>query len=73
MLAEHPDIVLAISAGNDGPGLSTMGFPGSASRAISVGATLPGSFLPPRPNGSQSSDLLAYFSSRGGRWPGRTW
>ncbi len=66
VLAAHPDVVLAISAGNDGPGLSTIGFPGSASRAISVGATLPSSFLPPGPTGARSPDLLAYFSSRGG-------
>jgi subtilisin family serine protease len=66
VLAAHPDVVLAISAGNDGPGLSTIGFPGSASRAISVGATLPSSFLPPGPNGAPSPDQLAYFSSRGG-------
>ncbi len=65
-LAAHPDVVLAISAGNDGPGLSTVGFPGSASRAISVGATLPGSFLPSGPAGAPAPDLLAYFSSRGG-------
>jgi tripeptidyl-peptidase II len=72
VLAKHPTVVLAISAGNDGPGLSTIGFPGSASRAMSVGATLPGTFLPPRQGtsgagaGAQSSDLLAYFSARGG-------
>jgi subtilisin family serine protease len=66
VLAAHPELVLTISAGNDGPGLSTIGFPGSASRAISVGATLPGSFLPTGANGAPSSDRLAYFSSRGG-------
>src|SRR6185295_8261712 len=66
VLAAHPDVVLTISAGNDGPGLSTIGFPGSASRAISVGGTLPSSFLPPGPTGARSPDLLAYFSSRGG-------
>jgi tripeptidyl-peptidase II len=66
VLAAHPDVVLTISAGNDGPGLSTIGFPGSASRAISVGATLPGSFLPPAPNGSVAQDIVAYFSARGG-------
>jgi subtilisin family serine protease len=66
VLAAHPDVVMAISAGNDGPGLSTIGFPGSAARAMSVGATLPGSLLPPGPAGAPSADLLAYFSSRGG-------
>jgi subtilisin family serine protease len=66
ILAEHPDLTMTISAGNDGPGLSTIGFPGSASRAISIGATLPSSFLPAGPNAAPSSDLLAYFSSRRG-------
>ncbi len=66
VLAAHPDVVVTIAAGNDGPGLSTIGFPGSAGRAISVGATLPGSFLPAGPVGAPSPDQLAYFSSRGG-------
>src|SRR5438067_7309820 len=42
----HPGIVFAISAGNDGPGLSTVGLPGSADLAISVGAALPGIYVP---------------------------
>ena len=68
VLAANPAVVFAISAGNDGPGLSTMGFPGSARGSISVGATLPSSFLPQRPNGGGSQDdQLAYFSSRGGQ------
>jgi len=66
VLAVNPDVVFAISAGNDGPGISTMGFPGSARRSISVGATLPESFLPAGPGGSRE-DQLAYFSSRGGQ------
>jgi subtilisin family serine protease len=70
ILSQHPDLVMTISAGNDGPGLSTLAFPGSASRALSVGATLPGSFLPPGANGAPQSDLLAYFSSRGGEVAG---
>jgi tripeptidyl-peptidase II len=66
VLAAHPDLVFTISAGNDGPGLSTVGFPGSAPRAICVGATVPASFLPPGRPGTQREDQLAYFSSRGG-------
>lgn len=63
VLAAHPDLVFTISAGNDGPGLSTLGFPGSASLPITVGAMLPvtrhaGMATPPEP--------VAYFSSRGG-------
>ncbi|HEU4588013.1 MAG TPA: S8 family serine peptidase [Gemmatimonadales bacterium] len=65
ILAQHPELVFAVSAGNDGPGLSTVGFPGSASRVLTAGATLPGVFLPPR-FGNQPPDQLASFSSRGG-------
>jgi tripeptidyl-peptidase II len=65
VLAANPTLVFTISAGNDGPGLSSLGFPGSASRAIGVGATLPASFLAPGPGGSRD-DQLAYFSARGG-------
>ncbi len=62
VLAAHPDVVFAISAGNDGPGISTLGFPGSAGRVISVGATLPRIFFSRDPG----PDPIAFFSSRGG-------
>jgi tripeptidyl-peptidase-2 len=66
-LSAHPDVVLAISAGNDGPGLSTMGLPGSADLALSVGATYPGVFArAPQPGAPAARDVLAWFSSRGG-------
>ena len=66
-LASHPDVVMAISAGNDGPGLSTMGFPGSADLALSVGATFPGVFArAPQPGVPPPRDVLGWFSSRGG-------
>jgi hypothetical protein len=61
VLAANPDVVFVTSAGNDGPGLSTMGFPASAARVVTVGATYPPSFLErPVPNG-----VVAFFSSRG--------
>jgi subtilisin family serine protease len=69
LLAQHPDVVMTVAAGNDGPGLSTLGFPGSASRVISVGATFPLAFL-----GIDARDSLrepvASFSSRGGEIAG---
>src|SRR5881296_4296903 len=66
-LTAHPDVVFAISAGNDGPGLSTMGFPGSADLALSVGAAYPGAFQrPPQQGVPPVRDVLAWFSSRGG-------
>jgi subtilisin family serine protease len=65
VLAQHPEIALTVSAGNDGPGLSTIGFPGSAGRAISVGGTVPSVFLPRGPTGA-ATELVADFSARGG-------
>ena len=61
VLAANPEVVFATSAGNDGPGLSTLGFPGSADRVLSVGATYPPAFLP----GAVGGDVVAFFSSRG--------
>src|SRR6058998_3977456 len=66
-LTAHPSIVFTISAGNDGPGLSTLGFPGSADLALSVGAVYPGVFSrAPQPGVPPAPDVLAWFSSRGG-------
>src|SRR5207247_3494980 len=50
-LVMHREIVFAIAAGNDGPGLSTLGFPGSADLALSVGAAYPGVFARPQQPG----------------------
>ncbi|MHB1330110.1 MAG: S8 family serine peptidase, partial [Gemmatimonadales bacterium] len=61
VLTANPEVLFATSAGNDGPGLSTMGFPGSADRALSVGATIPPAFT-----GAAAGDVVAFFSSRGG-------
>lgn len=65
ILGANPDVAMAISAGNDGPGLSTVGFPGSARRALTVGATFPLAFLEGNPEDGRP-DPVAYFSSRGG-------
>jgi len=65
-LRAHPDVVFTIAAGNDGPGLSTMGFPASADLAISVGALVPGAFLrKPDPRLPPAPDVVAWFSARG--------
>ncbi|MFD4527642.1 S8 family serine peptidase [Streptomyces sp. NPDC058470] len=51
-LSEEKGILFAIAAGNDGPGEQTVGSPGSAADALTVGAV-------------DGSDTLASFSSRG--------
>jgi len=63
-LARHPDVVLTVSAGNDGPGLSTIGFPATATRALTVGSTFPGVFA--RPGGAAAPDRVGAWSARGG-------
>jgi subtilisin family serine protease len=66
-LLAHPNLVFTISAGNDGPGLSTVGFPGSADLALSIGAVYPGVFAQPSQQGRPPArDVLGWFSSRGG-------
>ena len=65
ILTAHPKVVFTVSAGNDGPGLSTVGFPGTARRAITIGGSFPLVFVEtsgvlPTP------DPVAFFSSRGG-------
>ncbi len=69
ILAAHPDVVMTVSASNDGPGLSTLGFPASATQVLSVGGTQPLVFsgLPPD---APTPDPVAIFSSRGGERAG---
>ena len=67
VLAANPEVIFVTSAGNDGPGMSTMGFPGSARRAITVGATEPGALSDAMLlTGRAGPDLMIFFSSRGG-------
>ena len=64
-LAAHPGVVFSISAGNEGPGMETVGLPGSADLALTAGAAYPGAFAPLQ-FGSASPDVMGWWSSRGG-------
>ncbi|MFI5208276.1 MAG: S8 family serine peptidase, partial [Gemmatimonadales bacterium] len=63
-LIAHPDVFFAIAAGNDGPGTSTTGEPGSAELAVAVGAAYPASFA--QFQFGAATDVLGWWSSRGG-------
>jgi subtilisin family serine protease len=64
---DHPDVLLVISAGNDGPGISTLGLPGSAEQALTVCALFPGVFAkPPDPSTGPARDVMGWWSARGG-------
>ncbi len=69
ILAEHPSVVMTVAASNDGPGLSTLGFPGSATSILSIGATQPLVFTGLEPE-DPTPDPIAYFSSRGAEFAG---
>jgi tripeptidyl-peptidase-2 len=64
---KHPEVLVVISAGNDGPGISTLGFPGSADYAIAVCALYPGPFArAPEPGVPLAEDRVGWWSARGG-------
>lgn len=69
ILGANPGVLMTVSTNNDGPGLSTLGFPASASRVLSVGATLPLVFTGLSPDAPEP-DPVAVFSSRGGERAG---
>jgi len=64
-LVGHPDVVFTVSAGNDGPGTSTMGFPASAELALAAGAVYPGAFARVQ-FGIEWRDVLGWWGARGG-------
>lgn len=66
LLPQHPNLYIVTSAGNEGPGLSTIGIPAAATRLISVGAVLPSGIGRDSYGVLIDRDVLWDFSSRGG-------
>jgi len=62
----HPELVVCTSAGNSGPGLSSVGTPAAARRAISVAALLAPDTARDVMGEALSAPQVAAFSSRGG-------
>jgi len=66
LLAATPNLTVCVSAGNDGPGLSSVGLPGSAQRVITSGAALPDDAARDLYNLYVTRPVMFDFSSRGG-------
>jgi tripeptidyl-peptidase-2 len=65
-LVKHPLLVAVVAAGNEGPGLSTVGTPGGSARAFTVGALLIPDNAEALYGGRIASPRVFGFSSRGG-------
>lgn len=66
LLAVTPNLTVCISGSNDGPGLSNVGLPGSASRVITSGAMLPDDSGRDLFGVDLKRPIIWDFSSRGG-------
>lgn len=66
VLKAHPNFYFCTSAGNEGPGLSSIGLPAASQHVISSGAFLPAESGRDLYEGAISRSTLFSFSSRGG-------
>ncbi len=66
LLAEHPGVTVCVSAGNEGPGLSTVGLPATSQSVISSGAYLSIGAGADLYDARLPRNTLFGFSSRGG-------
>jgi subtilisin family serine protease len=66
LLRENPGLIICTSAGNEGPGLSTVGTPGGANSAITVAALLAADTARDMMGVQLQQAQVTTFSSRGG-------
>lgn len=64
--AENENLLFVTSAGNEGPGISTVGLPAAAKRILTVGAIYTPKIANSLYGASISNDMITSFSSRGG-------
>jgi subtilisin family serine protease len=66
LLDENPGVVATVSAGNEGPGLSTVGLPSCSRHALAVAAVLNRTSAKDLYGADLTQDEMFSFSSRGG-------
>jgi subtilisin family serine protease len=69
LMAENPGFYVCTSAGNEGPGLSTVGLPATSESVISVGAYLSPTTAADLYDARLQRETMFAFSSRGGEAP----
>jgi tripeptidyl-peptidase-2 len=66
LLQENEKLVFCTSAGNEGPGISTVGLPAASKRLLSVGAIYTPRMARDLYGANIKTDVITSFSSRGG-------
>ncbi|MCL5019712.1 MAG: S8 family serine peptidase, partial [Patescibacteria group bacterium] len=66
LLMKNENVVVCVAAGNEGPGISSIGNPAGSQRVISTGALLPPETGRDLMASSLTDNVLFFFSSRGG-------
>ncbi len=66
LVSANPNLYISLSAGNEGPGLSTIGLPSSSSSIFTTGATLAKEVGNDLYGSPIDQDIILHFSSRGG-------
>ncbi len=66
LMDAHPGVVATVSAGNAGPGLSTIGLPAASPRVLTIGAAIARTTAELEYGVSWTDDRMFAFSARGG-------